>query len=704
GIVQIYNASGLSSGEYLFWGEDQINSSYEFSTSSNYMEQCSSTWRVSETGNVGTVSVSFDASLLDLSNKQSCATLSLVVSNVQNFSSKTSYPLTLEGNHYTANNVSFSDEDYFTLEYQDVVVVDNSSFTGGSGSSNAPGTGDACYKLLVKSSANGSLNIAENAHVREVEIETGATINIENAIYLIVDGDIVNNGTLSIEENGSLNQTKLGVNANSGTGTYTIARSGNTSSYVYNIWASPITTASLTSVFSDANPCDIWTFEESTQAWKYDYANGYSANCYGNSVTFGATDVISGGDGIMNVTRGYFIPGDLTAQRVYSGEVNNGDYSIAIKATNLGNPGTTDWRDDDWNLLGNPYPSALSASAFWQENAIDNNRIRDGLYFWDEADTTGGYNQDSDYAAWNLGGAVNSGNTAEIPLGNIASGQGFWVAAQQNTSVVFNNSMRSTSNNQFFKNIQSQNHNAWFSFVSPSNHINNILVGYNENATDSIDNAYDAHKLVGNSPVRFASVIAGDEFMIQSLAPIPLNSSKTIPLVVFTNENGIHTFTNYKRENLADGFKIYIRDKQLGINFDLGTGDYQVDLVANTTYSHRFELVYKNLAPKAIGPGDIKDGNLTKPNLTSQVTSAGKELKSAYSLAYSANGYSLVNESGINGTVKVMDITGKTVWTKNVNNNSTSVLINLNQITAGIYFIEVTNNKQRVYSNKILKQ
>jgi hypothetical protein len=704
GIVKIYSPSSLSNGEYLFWGEDQMESSYEFSTASDYMERCSSIWGVSETGDVGTVTISFDASFIDVSNKQTCATLYLSVASDPDFLFKTQYPVTLENGSYTATGVSLSNDSYFTLEYQDLIVVDNSSFIGGAGTSSAPNTSDACYKLLVKSSANGTLNISENAHVREVEIENGGQINIEDGIYLTVDGNIVNNGTMTVTENGSLVQTNTGVNANSGSGTYSVSRSGNTDSYVYNIWSSPITTAALTTVFSDANPCDIWTFEESTQAWKFDYASGYSATCYGNSITFTANDVIAGGDGIMDVTRGYFIPGDLTAQRVYTGEVNNGDYLTAIKTTNLGNPGTSNWRDDDWNLLGNPYPSALSADDFWQENAVNNLRITDALYFWDEADTAGGYNQDADYATWNESGGVASGNTSNRPLGNIASGQGFWVVANQSTSVVFNNSMRANTNNQFFKAQPTDKHNAWFSFTSPDNHKNKILVGYNDHSTDGIDERFDAHKLIGNSPVRFASIINGDEFSIQSVANIPLNSSKVVPLVVFTSEDGTHTFENYDRENIPDGLKIFLRDKFSGIDTDLGLHNYEVTLVANTEYKTRFELVFKNLTPAANNHLVVKDGNNNKPNLASDVTGISEETKSSYSLAFSAQGYSLKNEDGINGTINVMDVTGKSVWNKEVTNNATSVEIKLNQNTAGIYFIEITHNGERLYSNKILKQ
>ena len=127
-------------------------------------------------------------------------------------------------------------------------------------------------------------------------------------------------------------------------------------------------------------------------------------------------------------------------------------------------------------------------------------------------------------------------------------------------------------------------------------------------------------------------------------------------------------------------------------------------LNANTTYSSRFELVFKNLAAASNDQIAIKDGNNTKPNYSTNVTGVEDQLESAYTLAYSEQGYSLKNENGINGDIKVMDVTGKTVWTKSVNNSSTSVLINLNQNTTGIYFIEVINNNERIYGNKILKQ
>lgn len=696
GIVTISNPSDLQNDEYLFWGEDTKTSAHSFTTSGDYTERQNSTWRVSKRNDVGSVTVSVDAADLDLSGKQSCATLYVVVSSSSSFSSKTTYPMTLSSGTYTANNVSFNDDDYFTFEYFDQIVVDHSQFYNGSGSSSVPNTTDACYKLLVKNSATGALPLTENAVVREIEVESGGVLTVKSGIYISLAGDIVNNGTINIEENTSLIQTGSGANNNSGSGTYNVKRAGNNSSYIYNIWASPIQSATLTSVFSNANPCDIWAFDKDNQAWKYDFAAGYSTTCNGNGVTFSATDVIAGGDGIMDIGGGYFVPGNPTALKTYNGEINNGDIQKAITITSLGNPGGTDWADDDWNLLGNPYPSALNATAFWNENAVNNSRITDALYFWDEADTTGGYNQNSDYASWNLSGGVNSGNSLTIPGGNIASGQGFWVVANANTNVVFNNSMRSSSNSQFFKTQQQiDQHNAWVSFTSPSGYQNNILVGYNQTTTDTFDVGYDAHKLVGNSHVRFASYIGSDEFVIQSIAPIGVGDSKIIPLVVFSDESGLHEFNEYKRENLPGDFKIFLRDKTLGIDHNLVDGAYSVDLSANTEYNNRFELIFKNEIQQSGGGSGSKGGGT--------VTSVEDAKVAKFKLIQNLESLTISHPDGISGDVMIIDITGKILFHKAHVLNKNSIRIPWSNFSSGAYFVTIQNNEDRVFFKQIVK-
>ncbi|UTW67271.1 T9SS type A sorting domain-containing protein [bacterium SCSIO 12643] len=695
GIVQMSNPSDLQNGEFLFWGEDTQSSSYGFTTTSEYYERQNSTWRISKQNDVGSVTVSVNAADLDLSGKQSCATLYLVVSNSSTFSSKTTYAMSLSSGVYSVNNVSFSDDDYFTFEYFDKVVIDGSSFYNGSGTSSAPGTSDECYKLLVKSTADGSLDISENAKVREVEVESGGILAIDSNTYLSISNSINNNGTINICENSSLIQTGTGSDNNSGTGTYNVKRAGNNSAYYYNIWSSPIQSAPLSSVFNNSNPCDIYVFDKDLQTWKYDYTAGYTTTCNGNSVTFTASDVILGGDGNMDIGGGYFVPGNPTALKTYNGTINNGDLQKAISITNLGNPGGTDWADDDWNLLGNPYPSALNATAFWNENAVNNSRITDALYFWDEADTTGGYNQNSDYASWNLSGGVNSGNSSTIPGGNIASGQGFWVVANANTNVVFNNSMRTSSNSQFFKSQNLDQHNAWISFTSPSGYRNNILIGYNQNTTDSVDAGYDAHKLVGNAHVRFASYIGTDEFVIQSIAPLNIGDSKTIPIVVFSDEYGTHHFNEYKRENLPNNVEIYLKDKYLGLEHNLVNGPYTVDLNPNTEYKSRFELLFKYKVHQSGGGSGSKGGGTA--------TSIEDYYNNHFELTTGSGIITIYHPNGITGYITLTDISGRTLYKSQYQLKQNSIQVNWSHFIKGIYFISVQNGSHRIYLNQIVK-
>tara|TARA_R110002050_G_scaffold97893_3_gene203431 strand:- start:5411 stop:8482 length:3072 start_codon:yes stop_codon:yes gene_type:complete len=523
-------------------------------------------------------------------------------------------------------------------------------------------------------------------------IESGATLQINDNAVLKPSSDIVNNGTIIIGNNSSLLQTAAGADNNSGQGTYEVKRTGNVTDFVYNIWSSPMQSASVSSTFINANPCDLWVFEGATQRWNHDYAVGFSTSCYGNNVVFTSNDVISGGDGMMDAGRGYFAPGNATPTRTFTGKVNNGPISIPIQATTLGNPGGTGWGDDDWNLIGNPYPSAISATAFWNENSVNNARIITGLYFWDEADTTGGYNQNSDYASWNLAGGVNSGNSAKIPTGQIASGQGFWVVANSSTSVVFDNSMRTGLNDQFFKNGVDDNHNLWVSCTSPSGYQNNILVGFNPNSTDGVDADFDAHKLIGNAHIKFASVIDSKEYVIQSLAMVPLQQTKVIPLTVSSDEYGDHVFANYKMQNMSANYQIYLRDNYLGITKDLRVDSMVVSLDPNVNYTHRFELVVVNEMLVDNSGGQ-----------TSLATSIDEMNLSTMRVIQNESELIVSNEKGFSGFVKVVDITGKVIWSKSQNTEVNALTIDISNWNNGVYILHVTNQENQVYRTKFMK-
>tara|TARA_R110002050_G_scaffold97893_3_gene203434 strand:+ start:18618 stop:27962 length:9345 start_codon:yes stop_codon:yes gene_type:complete len=580
------------------------------------------------------------------------------------------------------------------------ITWDGTAYDGGSGTAGAPSTADA--GRILKVFAPGAV-ASIDADLDKIIVTPTGRLTINSGIAVIVSGLIDNKGEIIIENNGSLIQTSVGSDENTGSGDYIVKRQGNSNTVSYNIWSSPLKSAAVTSVFTGSNPCDMWVFDGTSQGWSHDFTAGYSATCNGNSVTFSAADVIAGGDGIMDKGRGYFVPGATISLKQFQGTVNNGDITIPITSTTLGNQPF--WNDDDWNLVGNPYPSGLNAAAFWTENAVNNNRITDAIYYWDDNGAGSGYNQNADYASWNALGGVNSGNSATIPNGNVASGQGFWVVAANTSNLVFNNSMRSATNNQFFKQrAVTDKHLAWVSLATPSGFQNNLLVGYADDATDGIDPLYDAHKLAGSSHVRFASLINDQEFAIQGFANIAVGTEKVVPLVLFTDTTGIHTIAKYKTENLPANMIIYVRDLETGTVHNLSTGDYQVYLLGNQEYKNRFELIFEHNISKDNGGNGTKGGTGNGDTATTVTGIDDSFIQDQFRLATTPNGYVLSRNEGITGDIVIVDVTGKVIWSKTNINNDLQIMIDLSHVSAGMYILELRNDNERIYQNKIMKR
>jgi len=172
----------------------------------------------------------------------------------------------------------------------------------------------------------------------------------------------------------------------------------------YTYWSTPVNPQNLLAV-SPGSPTGL--FLEYTTGWQY---------------------IVNPSTTTMTVGKGYIIRAPLTFntfpglalnhQAPFSGVPNNGDLSIPI----IGGAG-------QFNLIGNPYPSALYGGDFISGNS----NVSGTLYFWTHntpISVSGQYALEGDYASWNLSGglaSVNSGaGNISIPTGYIASGQGFF--------------------------------------------------------------------------------------------------------------------------------------------------------------------------------------------------------------------------------------------------------------------------------------
>ncbi|AUC86051.1 hypothetical protein CW731_12510 [Polaribacter sp. ALD11] len=394
GIVRMYNPSALANDEFLFWGRDNKATTTFVTNTSNYQERISTKWRVSKRNDVGSVSFILDLNGIDISGKQLCSALKLVVDNDGDLLSPTStYELTdVGGGFYKASNVVFADNDYFTIEYQDLIVVDGTKFYNGSGALSVPNNSDSCYKLLVKSTATGTLALTENANVREVEVEAGGKLVINSNLGLEVAHGVQLNGDIRLIGGAQLMQTHLGTSTITGSGKLYVDQNSEVESiYLYNYFSSPVATVgqnnyTVASVMKDGTtptslsslPSDIGfiagldgNFNGSpiqlANRWIYTYDDlGSGTYAYDNNSGIGSTKVINPG-------KGYILKGPGRAQNyTFVGTPNDGNY------TYTGVPSGVNV------LIGNPYPSAFNIQKF----LTDNSSIGATAYLWQQADVS----------------------------------------------------------------------------------------------------------------------------------------------------------------------------------------------------------------------------------------------------------------------------------------------------------------------------
>ncbi len=70
-------------------------------------------------------------------------------------------------------------------------------------------------------------------------VNTGRTLTVSTGEAVEIDGDFINNGTITVENNGAFIQTKANP-SNSGAGIYTLNRVGDNHIHTYNYWSTPV--------------------------------------------------------------------------------------------------------------------------------------------------------------------------------------------------------------------------------------------------------------------------------------------------------------------------------------------------------------------------------------------------------------------------------------------------------------------------------
>lgn len=468
----------------------------------------------------------------------------------------------------------------------------------------------------------GTLRILDNAIL---------TVNSANSLTVTDWININTNGTFLINNTASLIQINNVTNTINGNFTYKRNAEIRKSDYVY--WSSPVANFNVNSISAPIAPGLVYIWNT-----KINNPNGGQ----GNWVT------PTTAQRVMTPGKGYIVKGpnsfnDSSTSTLYgsfTGAPNNGIITIPIhrgsdQNTNYhtGTNGTEITNlSDNWNLIGNPYPSSIRASQFLYDNRT---KIEGNVRLWTHGTLPStlvsspfysnfAANYDAnDYLTYTFTG------TSCCPAASddlfIGAAQGFFVqmidgsqTTDDSNFVTFSNSMRNASypNNVFFRTANPQaspqedtqtinvsnleRHRIWLDIVNSSNKSNRALFGYIEGATMGRDSFYDC--LTQNTgTLSIYSLIDDTKFLIQGRA-LPFDENDEVPIGITVPATGNYKIAVAGVDGIFDGTQdFYLKDNLLNTIHNIKEMPYQFNSVSGMI-NDRFKIVYRNAS---LGIDDI---------------------------------------------------------------------------------------------------
>jgi hypothetical protein len=401
-------------------------------------------------------------------------------------------------------------------------------------------------------------------------------------------------------------------------------------------------------------------------------------------------------------------PGPFTPPQfkyTFTGLFNNGIYNVPIYRND------SELNDFNWNLIGNPYPSAINADLFLAANYTDG-----AIFLWSQntapASATNG-NQalnfsNDDYAIINGVGQL-AGGDGVIPSRLIPSGQGFFVSMSNSapaslvsgtiftTNITFNNSMRvkgATDNSQFFKNSNTKNttntvlaDKLWLNLTSDNGVFNQILVGYVNGATNNDDGtSFDAAKYPTKGSALYTTIEGSNKkYAIQGKDINSLNIDEIVTLGFKTTISVPTLYTlsiaQFEGDFLTNN-TVYLIDNLVNKLHNLSASDYTFTSETGE-FNNRFEIVFN---ASALSTNDV----VSNANSLSIV-----ELQDDYVQ------FNITNNLKIKA-VSVFDLLGRQLYNfKGQNNTETYQLSNL---SSTVYIAKVTLSNGAVITKKAVKK
>lgn len=353
----------------------------------------------------------------------------------------------------------------------------------------------------------------------------------------------------------------------------------------------------------------------------------------------------------LETMRGYTVKRGTGSQSlVIKGALNTGSKSYNLSYT----PSIVNAEDRGWNIVGNPYPSAID----WDDPDWTKTNVDDAVYFFNEATAS--------YHTY-IGGVGTPGSVTSI----IPAMQGFFaIANNTGASLAVNNGVRLHSAQTYYKKSATTQQLIRLA-ASGDVYTDEAVVRFNNDAANGFDSNFDAYKIDGGSDgvPQISTVINDNERIALAINTMPFDYTTTIPVAFTSKTAGKFKIEATEIANLEEYQQVLLTDITTGKSIDLRTNHYAFNYTPENN-SDRFLLSFIPVIT-AIDQAPNQSASIFAHDRTLYITS----------------------DISQNGTIEIFDISGKLILSRHISFNNTAE-VSLNTLESGIYIVRFVSEKE----------
>ena len=384
----------------------------------------------------------------------------------------------------------------------------------------------------------GEVTVLSSAVSKSITISLGTTVNLSPGFSLTANRNYTNNGNLNLLSDATGTGSLIVRGVVSGTGVNKFMRYLDLTSGTPSFVSSPVSGASVT-VFG-SNSAEKYI--ESTTQW----------------ASLPASDIMGSGIGCR-------VSGVAPATVAFQGQFSSGDITVS----NLSYTGTAQAISRGFNLLGNPYPSAIQ----WEQGNWERTNLDYAVYVW----------SDYKYVSWN-------GSVGALKNGIIPAMQGFFVKSNASGGLLtIPSGSRLHSSQPFYKNSETVSDVIALQLrnTSDTSHYDEAFVHILAGSTSGFDKDQDAWKLTAENS--FPQICTkGSDLSMLSINTQP--DFVSVPVEFTAGTSGSYQISFSGIESFNAGQPLFFEDKATSTVINIRNSGMYVFTSDGTPQSGRFML------------------------------------------------------------------------------------------------------------------